>query len=85
MKNSPYSVLKKQTQFEVLRSELETVLGSVDMVRIRTAERVVDVLNPIQNVRFLVAVTELQLRIRTWGLQKKRERSHQTTSTTFGW
>lgn len=74
------------TSIEVLRSELETVLGSADMLRTRTAERVVDVLSPIQNVRFLTAATELQLRIRTWGLQKKGERSHRTTSTTtFGW
>ncbi|KAI3732340.1 hypothetical protein L1987_63544 [Smallanthus sonchifolius] len=55
---------------EVLRGEMEAVVANADMLRTRTAERVVEVLTPVQNVNFLAAVTELQMKIRVWGWQK---------------
>ncbi|GJX73053.1 DOG1-like protein 4 [Tanacetum coccineum] len=54
---------------EGLRTEMELVLANADMLRSRTAERVVEILSPVQNVKFLAAVTELQLKIRMWGSQ----------------
>ncbi|KAK2980020.1 hypothetical protein RJ640_020046 [Escallonia rubra] len=59
---------------EVLRSAMEAVLGSADMLRTRTAERVAEILSPVQNVKFLAAATQLQLKIRVLGLQKEAER-----------
>ncbi|KAK3018040.1 hypothetical protein RJ639_004530 [Escallonia herrerae] len=59
---------------KALRSAMEAVLGSADMLRTRTAERVVEILSPVQNVKFLGAATRLQLRIRMLGLQKEAER-----------
>ncbi|KAL8232543.1 hypothetical protein R6Q57_002321 [Mikania cordata] len=57
---------------EGLRRELEAVVASADMLRTRTVERVVEVLTPELNVRFLAEATELQLRIRNWGWQVDR-------------
>ena len=59
---------------EALRSSMEVVLGRSDMLRTRTVERVVEILSPVQNVKFLAAATQLQHRIRVWGLQKEAER-----------
>lgn len=59
---------------ETFRAEMEAVLLNADMLRTRTAERVVEILTPVQNVKFLAAATELQLKIRIWGLQKEAER-----------
>ncbi|KAL6998436.1 hypothetical protein U1Q18_008563 [Sarracenia purpurea var. burkii] len=63
---------------ETLRSSMELVLGRADSLRRRTAERVAAVLSPPQNVKFLAAATQLQYRIRMWGLNKEAER--QTTN-----
>ncbi|KAL4557921.1 hypothetical protein LXL04_036115 [Taraxacum kok-saghyz] len=49
---------------ETLRGQMEVVLANADMLRTRTAERVVEILRPAQNVRFLAAATELQIKIR---------------------
>ncbi|XP_052173174.1 protein RESPONSE TO ABA AND SALT 1-like [Diospyros lotus] len=57
---------------EALRAAMEGVLGSADTLRTRTAERVVEILNPVQNVKFLAAAAQLQLKIRMWGLQRER-------------
>ncbi|XP_071716987.1 protein ZW2-like isoform X1 [Rutidosis leptorrhynchoides] len=58
-----------ETAIEALRGEMEVVLGNADMLRTRTAERVVEILTPVQNIKFLTAVTELQMKIRMWGQQ----------------
>ncbi|KAI3819076.1 hypothetical protein L1987_12898 [Smallanthus sonchifolius] len=63
-----------ESAVEVLRGEMEVVVANADMLRTRTAERVVEILTPVQNVKFLAAVTELQLKIRVWGWQKDGER-----------
>ncbi|KAM0053795.1 putative transcription factor TGA like domain-containing protein [Helianthus debilis subsp. tardiflorus] len=58
---------------EALRGEMEVVVGHADMLRTRTAERVVEILSPQQNIKFFAAVTELQLKIRVWGWQIEGE------------
>ncbi|KAK9069965.1 hypothetical protein SSX86_010363 [Deinandra increscens subsp. villosa] len=58
---------------EVLRGEMEVVVANADMLRTTTAERVVEILTPVQNVRFLAAVAELQLKIRNWGWEIEGE------------
>lgn len=44
-------------------------MSNADVLRTRTAERLVGILNPVQKVKFLAAATQLQLRVRTAGLQ----------------
>ncbi|KAH7843091.1 hypothetical protein Vadar_012503 [Vaccinium darrowii] len=68
--------------FEALRAAMEGVVGRADLLRTRTAEKVVEVLSPVQNVRFLTAATQLQQRIRVWGLQKEEGRRGSSGS---GW
>ncbi|CAI9263653.1 unnamed protein product [Lactuca saligna] len=60
---------KMESAFETLKEQLEVVVANADMLRSRVAERVVEILTPVQNVRFLAAVTDLQLKIRTRGWQ----------------
>ncbi|XP_023734817.1 protein ZW2 [Lactuca sativa] len=65
---------KMESAFETLKEQLEVVVANADMLRSRVAERVVEILTPVQNVRFLAAVTELQLKIRTRGWQLDSQR-----------
>lgn len=62
-----------QRIMEPIRSAMETLVASADMLRIRTAAKVVETLTPIQSVKFLVAVTQLQLRVRNLGMQRDAE------------
>lgn len=52
---------------DAFKVELEVVLANADMLRTRTAERVVEVLAPLQSIKFLAALTEFQMKLRTWG------------------
>ncbi|KAE8099188.1 hypothetical protein FH972_017191 [Carpinus fangiana] len=56
------------------KSALETLVANADSLRMNTALKVVEILRPAQTVRFLAAAAQLQLRIRTWGLQREAER-----------
>nr|XP_043637787.1 protein ZW2-like [Erigeron canadensis] len=56
-----------EVAIETLKAEMEVVLGNADMLRSRTAERVVEILMPVQNVKFLAAVTEMFTEMRMWG------------------
>ncbi|CAK9172028.1 unnamed protein product, partial [Ilex paraguariensis] len=58
---------------EMLRMAMEAVLHTADMLRTTATESVVKILNPIQNVKFLAAATQLQLRIRMLGMQREAE------------
>ncbi|KAG5553123.1 hypothetical protein RHGRI_011103 [Rhododendron griersonianum] len=49
-------------------------MGRADLLQTRMAEKVVGVLSPVQDFRFLAVATQLQQRIRVWGLQKQGER-----------
>ncbi|KAM7259723.1 hypothetical protein ACFE04_015464 [Oxalis oulophora] len=49
---------------------LREVLEKADDLRLRTLKGVIDVLNPIQAVHFLIAAAELHLRIHDWGKHK---------------
>ncbi|KAL1816981.1 hypothetical protein ACET3Z_019555 [Daucus carota] len=52
-----------------LRSGMEIVLSCADSLRVATAGKLTQILNPVQCIKFLAAVTKLQLRIRTKGMQ----------------
>ncbi|XP_041027078.1 protein DOG1-like 4 [Juglans microcarpa x Juglans regia] len=59
--------------FMAWRSALESVVANVDALRMNTTLKVVEILNPAQSVRFLAAVSQLQVQIRSWGLQREAE------------
>ncbi|XP_042510058.1 protein RESPONSE TO ABA AND SALT 1-like [Macadamia integrifolia] len=59
---------------EILSSSMETLVGNADFLRLATVKEVTDLLNPFQTVKFLASVTQLQLRVRTWGRQREAER-----------
>ncbi|KAI3788682.1 hypothetical protein L2E82_01455 [Cichorium intybus] len=52
---------------ETLKMEMEVVLANADMLRTRTAERVAEILTPVQNLKFLTALTEFQMKVRIVG------------------
>lgn len=52
---------------ETLKMEMEVVLANADMLRTRTAVRVAEILTPVQNLKFLTALTEFQMKIRLVG------------------
>ena len=60
-KLAEYDTAEMEAAMETLRVEMGVVLANADILRSRTTERLVEILTPIQNVRFLTAVTELQL------------------------
>lgn len=57
-------VQNEETAVETLRSGLETVLTGADSLRMTTALKVVEILRPIQNVKFLAAAAQLHRKIR---------------------
>ncbi|CAK7343890.1 unnamed protein product [Dovyalis caffra] len=80
---------------ETVKEEEEEVLGSLkkgmqavvdraNVLRTSTLMKVVELLSPVQNVKFLTAVTQLQLRIRSWGLQRDAERCESSSNWSEG-
>ncbi|KAJ1381195.1 hypothetical protein SESBI_45345 [Sesbania bispinosa] len=59
------------------KETLENLVANADALRTNTALKVFQILRPAQVVNFLVAVAELQLRIRTWGLDKDSQSGSQ--------
>lgn len=61
---------REDSAMESLKSALEAVLNAADSLRMTTALKVMEVLRPAQNVKFLVAAAQLQLRLRTLGFER---------------
>ncbi|XP_028764414.1 protein DOG1-like 4 [Neltuma alba] len=55
---------------ETLKIALENLVVNADTLRMNTALKAMKILKPYQAVNVLVAVAELHIRIRTWGLEK---------------
>lgn len=68
-----------------LKTALENVVTDADRLRTRTAERVVGLLNPLQSLKFLTAVGQLQLRVRMMGMEREAERQQQRNEHSNGW
>lgn len=60
-----------------IKEALENLVENADALRTNTALRVVQILRPAQIINFLVAVAELQLKIRSWGLNKDAQSGSQ--------
>lgn len=54
----------EETAVETLRLALETVITDADTLRITTALKAVEILRPVQNVKFLAAAAQLHLKMR---------------------
>ncbi|KAL2541480.1 RESPONSE TO ABA AND SALT 1 [Abeliophyllum distichum] len=68
---------------ETLRSKMESLLSDADSLRRRIVLEVGEILNPVQNVRFLGSAIKLHLRIRVLGRQREAEWLQQVE--TNGW
>ncbi|KAL6326459.1 hypothetical protein AAG906_008321 [Vitis piasezkii] len=60
-------------QIEMVKLAMEMLVECADCLRYKTALKIMEILNPSQNVKFLLAITGLQLRVRNWGLQREAE------------
>ncbi|XP_022746188.1 protein DOG1-like 4 [Durio zibethinus] len=67
-------IAEEEAALVTLRKAMEEVVAGADMLRITTAMKVMEILNPAQNVRFLTAATQLLVKLRNWGLQRDSER-----------
>lgn len=67
-------IAEEEEALVTLRKALEEVVAGADLLRMTTTMKVVEILNPVQNVRFLTAATQLLVKLRSLGLQKERER-----------
>ncbi|XP_030927775.1 protein DOG1-like 4 [Quercus lobata] len=70
---------EEETATATLRVALESVVANADSLRMRTAMKVVEILRPAQKVRFLAGAAQLQLRIRSWGLQRQEDERQEST------
>lgn len=61
---------RDETAMEALKTAMETILTAADSLRITTALKVVEILSPTQNLKFLAAATQLQLKIRGCGVER---------------
>ncbi|KAL6146218.1 hypothetical protein ACLB2K_056901 [Fragaria x ananassa] len=57
-----------------LKSALEDVLADANLLRTTVATKLVEMMSGAQAVRFLVAVGQFQLKIRSWGLERDARR-----------
>lgn len=69
---------------ESLKAPMLGVLESPDALRGSTMRKIMEVLTPIQTLKFLVAAAQFQLWIRRWGLQRDSPRETIGTSYSEG-
>lgn len=62
-------------QIQLLRSSTKVLLECADFVRCKTVGRIMDILNTSQNIKFLLAIAQLQHRIRNWTLQGEADQN----------
>ncbi|CAK9325268.1 unnamed protein product [Citrullus colocynthis] len=55
---------------------LVSIIKKADDLRLRTMQKVVELLTPKQAVEFLIAAAELQFGVRGWGLNQDRQRAN---------
>ncbi|KAI3969020.1 hypothetical protein MKW92_040486 [Papaver armeniacum] len=66
---------------QTLTKEMEILVESADFLRMTTAMKIVEILSPVQSVRFLAAATQLRVNIRMLGLQRDAERGRSITGS----
>lgn len=68
---------------EELKAEMLAVVGNADDLQGWTVAEVVEVLNPVQGVKFLAAVARFQLQARKWGMEKDCQRETTAANDAF--
>ncbi|KAM2045696.1 hypothetical protein ACFX1T_009860 [Malus domestica] len=68
-----------------LKSALETVVENANLLRTTMATKLVDLLSSGQAVRFLTAVMQFQLKIRSLGLERDAEKQRELSGGGGGW
>ncbi|XP_022135434.1 protein DOG1-like 4 [Momordica charantia] len=66
-----------QTELAGRVEGLVRIIKKADDLRLRTVQKVVELLTPKQAVEFLVAAAELQFGVRGWGLNQDRQRGNE--------
>ncbi|KAL5710183.1 hypothetical protein ACHQM5_020780 [Ranunculus cassubicifolius] len=61
---------------EKLKERMESLVQSADYLRLWTAREVLEILNPVQSIKFLAAATQFQIRIRVLGKYRDSQRSY---------
>lgn len=56
--------------------DLVNIIKKADALRLRTVQKVVELLTPKQAVEFFIAAAELQFGVRGWGLDQDRQRGN---------
>ncbi|RVW42297.1 Protein DOG1-like 4 [Vitis vinifera] len=62
-------------RIEMMKLAVEILVECADYLRCKTALKIMGILNPSQNVKFLLAVTQLQRRVRNWRMEREAESS----------
>lgn len=70
---------EEETAMATLRAALESVVANADSLRMRTTVKVVEILRPAQKVRFFAGAAQLQLKIRSWGLQRQEDERQESS------
>ncbi|XP_057773441.1 protein RESPONSE TO ABA AND SALT 1-like [Salvia miltiorrhiza] len=65
-----YSVPEMHAAIDELKAAMRAVVGNADALQGWTVAEMVEVLDPVQGVRFLAAVARFQLRARNWGVER---------------
>ncbi|XWS21349.1 hypothetical protein CRYUN_Cryun30bG0048000 [Craigia yunnanensis] len=66
--------LELESAMETLKVAMLKTLERADKLRGSTARKVIEILSPVQTMKFLSASAEFQLRVRKWGIQKDQQR-----------
>ncbi|XVE70281.1 hypothetical protein DITRI_Ditri10aG0059800 [Diplodiscus trichospermus] len=63
--------LELESAMETLKVGMLKTLEKADKLRSSTVKKLIEILSPVQTVKFLAASAEFQLRVRKWGLQRE--------------
>ncbi|MCL7035696.1 hypothetical protein MKW94_020390 [Papaver nudicaule] len=66
---------------QTLTKQMETLVESADFIRMTTARTIVEILSPVQSVRFLAAAAQFQINIRMLGLQRDAKKGRGIASS----
>ena len=58
-------------RIQVLKAAAKMLVQCADYVRCRTVVKIMEILNNSQNLKFLLAIVQLQHRLRNWGLHRE--------------
>jgi hypothetical protein len=60
---------------EALKTSMLRVLEDADSLRKSTVSKVVEILSPVQTLKFLAAAAQFQLQVRRWGMERDSQKA----------